>query len=62
MAVDQVVKREFSPRQVEVLLTGLEMASKSYKRRIVAETDSDAMAVWQRKTDEINVLIANLRR
>ena len=55
------VKKEFTARQVEVLLQGLEMLKKSLNRRIVAETDVDAGAMWQRKFDEASVLVSKLR-
>lgn len=46
---------------MEILLTALSMLEKSLERRIVAEVDADARAVWQRKKDEASVLGSKLR-
>lgn len=56
----EIVKK-LAQREIEVLLSALEMLSKSLERRIVAETDADAKAVWQKKKDEVAVLASKMR-
>lgn len=53
--------KDFTPRQNEVLLAGLDMYVKSMTRRITAEVDPDARVVWQKKVDEANVLVSKIR-
>lgn len=61
MAANDMVKKEFTPEQIQQILNALEMAKKSYERRINAESDLDAKGVWQKKVDSINVLASKVR-
>lgn len=53
--------KDFTPRQVEVLIQGCEMVVASFQRRVNAEKDAETRAVWQKKIDEANVLLSKMR-
>lgn len=53
--------KDFTPAQNEILLSALDMYVKSFNRRVAAEIDSEARAVWQRKIDAANVLVSKIR-
>lgn len=53
--------KDFSPRQVEILVQGCDMVVASFTRRVNAEKDAETRAVWQKKIDEANVLLSKLR-
>lgn len=41
--------KDFTPRQVEVLIQGCEMVVASFQRRVNAEKDAETRAVWQKR-------------
>lgn len=61
MASAPETNKTFTQRQIAQLLDALNMAAKSYDRRIAAESDTDAQGVWQKKLDEINILASKIR-
>lgn len=55
------ITKIFTQKQIQMLLDALNMAQKSYDRRIAAESDLDAQGVWQSKLDQVNILASKIR-
>lgn len=47
--------------EVKIILAGLEMAAKSYMRRVNAEKDEQARKFWQSKVDAVAAVSAKVR-
>lgn len=48
--------KSFTEKEIGVLVVGLNLAEASFARRIAAEKDVDAKAVWEAKLKEIKAV------
>lgn len=61
-AKNEMIKKEFTQEQVQLVITGLDMYFKSMARRATSDTeDQEAKNLWLKKGDQAQVLITKMR-